>query len=361
MNYEVFNGPKNEFEKRIPSENFITLSSLVRIIDPKEKFVPQGDRSYDALVIYSDEYSGVADFFIEGFLTYSSLYAGILGYNRLILHNPPANILQQLTTIKDRESVQIHNHSYSRIKIRHLKEIKNNFENSIFGQSRVKKELLASLYSITNKGVHKPTVIMLYGPSSVGKTETAKFVNAIVTPNRKLFRKQLSMFHNDNFMNYIFGDKSNSFAKDLLDRETNIILLDEFDKAHPLFYSAFYQLFDEGIYTDKYYEVSLENTIIFCTSNYLDEKEIRRKLGDPIYSRFDHFICFSQLEKVAKEAIIDSVYEEELKKFNKADQKIIEENEIKDKLKSKVASMSNAREIRKVMIQTMSYLLVNKL
>lgn len=51
----------------------------------------------------------------------------------------------------------------------------------------------------------------------------------------------------------------------------------EFDKAHPMFYSAFYQLFDEGVYTDKFYDVNLDNVVIFCTSNYLNENEIRKK------------------------------------------------------------------------------------
>ena len=41
-----------------------------------------------------------------------------------------------------------------------------------------------------------------------------------------------------------------SFAKDLLARDSNVILLDEFDKANSIFHSAFYQLFDEGIFED---------------------------------------------------------------------------------------------------------------
>ncbi|MFJ7665806.1 AAA family ATPase [Lysinibacillus sp. NPDC097195] len=277
------------------------------------------------------------------------------------LHNPPAKILHQLQTSQTELEISIHDYKYSKLNLSHLRAIKQDFDNIIYGQSNVKNELLASLYSMTNKGEHKPTVIMLYGPTSVGKTETAKFVNKAVNSKKKLFRKQLSMFHNENFMNYIFGDKSNSFAKDLLDRETNIILLDEFDKAHPMFYSAFYQLFDEGVYTDKFYEVNLENTIIFCTSNYRDEKEIRKNLGDPIYSRIDHLIKFDELSDIAKKTIIDRVYEEELTKFSEDDQREIEKLDIKYKLKNKVTLLSNAREIRKIMIQTMSYTLIDKL
>lgn len=142
MIYEVFNGPKSEFEKRLPTEKILTLSSLVRIISPKEEFVPEVEANYEALVIFSDEYSGVADFFIEGFLTYSSLYAKILGYEKIIMQNPPAKVKQQLASIKESKFVQIHNYSYSNLKKRHLKKIKEDFEKIIFGQPKVKRELL---------------------------------------------------------------------------------------------------------------------------------------------------------------------------------------------------------------------------
>ncbi|GAB2025093.1 hypothetical protein OfM1_11640 [Lactovum odontotermitis] len=47
----------------------------------------------------------------------------------------------------------------------------------------------------------------------------------------------------------LFGGKHNvkSFAKDLLNRESNVILLDEFNKTISLSFSIFYQLFDEEV------------------------------------------------------------------------------------------------------------------
>ncbi|OTY75365.1 hypothetical protein BK749_14070 [Bacillus thuringiensis serovar vazensis] len=364
MEIEIFNGPKGEFIKQVPTEGSFTLTNLVRFIDSKDSKDPslqEGQYNYDTLVIHSDEYSGVADFFIEGFLIYCIHFSEKFGYTKILLHNPPAKILNQIESANLQLEIEIINYEYPRLELANLSKIKRDFENVIYGQTNVKDELLRTLYSLTNPGIHKPTVVMLYGPSSVGKTETAKFVNKIINPNQKLFRKQLSMFHNESFMNYIFGDKSNSFAKDLLDRETNVILLDEFDKAHPMFYSAFYQLFDEGIYTDKFYEVNLENTIIFCTSNYHNEKEIKEKLGDPIFSRFNHFIKYVELSKEAKEAIIETVYDEELLKFNEEDMEIIKGWDIKDNLKRNISSLNNAREIRKIMIQMMTYPLIEKL
>ncbi|MCM3619825.1 AAA family ATPase [Sutcliffiella horikoshii] len=361
MKFEIFNGPKREFNKLVPDQGVLTLSNLVRSLDTKDASLLDTCTGCHSLVIYSDEYSGVADFFIEGFLIYSLLYAQKIGYEEVLLHNPPAKILQQLQTSQTNLDISVKSYKYSKLNMKHLKTIKQDFDNVIFGQSNVKVELLTSLYSLTNKGRHKPMVVMLYGPTSVGKTETAKYINEVVNSKQKLFLKQLSMFHNENFMNYIFGDKSNSFAKDLLDRDTNIILLDEFDKAHPMFYSAFYQLFDEGVYTDKFYEVNLVNTIIFCTSNYQSEKEIKKKLGDPIYSRFDHLIKYDDLTSHAKISIIDRVYEEELMKFSHDDQREIEKFNIKNKIKGRVTTFNNAREIRKIMTQAMSYILIDKL
>ena len=34
----------------------------------------------------------------------------------------------------------------------------------------------------------------------------------------------------------------------MMARESNVILIDEFDKVNPAFYNAFYELFDEGRY-----------------------------------------------------------------------------------------------------------------
>lgn len=49
----------------------------------------------------------------------------------------------------------------------------------------------------------------------------------------KLLRKQFSMYQNNESANYIFGGRYNekSFAQDLLARDSNVLLFDEFDKA----------------------------------------------------------------------------------------------------------------------------------
>jgi hypothetical protein len=84
-------------------------------------------------------------------------------------------------------------------------------------------------------------------------------------------------------------------SKELLERDpTSSFLFDEFDKPDPVFHSAFYQLFDEGIFEDKNYFVS-------CTRhhhlhlNYASAQEALEKLGPPYFLRFDAVIGFAPL------------------------------------------------------------------
>lgn len=362
MKFNVFNGPLEEFERVIPSENIKSLTSVVTFMD----LIHRGNDGnidvewFKTLIIYSDEYSGVREHFIEGFVNYIFLYSERLEFEEVYLHNPPKKILDQLENTKSNISLEVNNYRYKNLSVKGLRRIKAEFDNVVFGQKHVKLEILQSLYTLTNGRRNKPKVIMLYGPPGVGKTETAKLINKVLN-GKNLFRKQLSMFHNDNIYSYIFGDKVNSLAKDLIDRETNVLLLDEFDKAHPLFYSAFYQMFDEGQFEDKYYKVSLDNTIILCTSNYHTENEIKERLGSALFSRFDNVILYKELSEPAKIKILEKTYNDEILKFKSSDREFLAKQDIMDKMLKVLNQYDNARDIQKNLIKVLSYPLIERL
>lgn len=169
-------------------------------------------------------------------------------------------------------------------------------------------------------------------------------------------RKQFSKYQNNEFANYLFGGKYNekSFAKDLIARDSNVILLDEFDKAYAVFHSAFYQLFDEGIYEDKNYRVDVRHAIIICTSNYKSKDEIKEKLGNPIFNRFDGVIRFEDLSIEAKTAIAN-------KKLELMDEEGIISEDIRQRLLQQSLILENAREIRKLIKDTKSLIEIRKI
>lgn len=198
-------------------------------------------------------------------------------------------------------------------------------------------------------------VILLYGDSGLGKTESAQYMAELM--GGKLLRKQFSMYQNNESANYIFGGRYNekSFAQDLLARETNVLLFDEFDKALSVFHSAFYQLFDEGIYEDHNYKVVVNKAIIVCTSNYKTIDEIKEHLGLPIYNRFDSIIKFDDLPDMAKEKIAEREIERLKKDYD------IEDRELFDKIKEGAVTQSNAREIKHLIKETFSLVALKKI
>ena len=235
-----------------------------------------------------------------------------------------------------------------------LREIKREFPDAIIGQSVAQRQTIGTLYDVAKGRFNKPCVMLFYGNTGIGKTETAKYIAEKL--NERLFRKQFSMLHSEEFTSYLFGGKhnQNSFAKELLERESNVILLDEFDKPNPVFYSAFYQLFDEGVFADKNYTVTMKNAIIICTSNFLSEDQIRERLGDPIYSRFDAVIHFTDLQPDAVQKLLDREIERQYTKLDTEEQAIIDSRKIVPLLKQNAHRLSNARQIKKFVREAFS-------
>lgn len=218
--------------------------------------------------------------------------------------------------------------------------------------------MLRAIFPLLNEKRVLPIIILFYGDTGLGKTETAKFLSNVVGEN--LFRKQFSMYQNNQFATYLFGGNHSepSFAKDLLNRESNIILLDEFDKAYTTFHSAFYQLFDDGIFEDQNYSLELYKSVIICTSNYQSDKEIKQNLGNAIYGRFDAVIGFNALTESAKEQILEMQYNKQIIELDENERVIIQSANLLDKVKPFLKYYSNAREIGHIVESTISDLLL---
>ena len=148
------------------------------------------------------------------------------------------------------------------------------------------RRVLPAIYALKNEKRKRPVSILFLGASGIGKTETAKYIGEQL--GMSLVRIQFSMQQTNQAYQYIFGAEhgEDSLARELIRRESNVVLLDEFDKVSPAFYNAFYQMFDEGLFVDSNYSVDMSRCIVICTTNYRSEEEAEKYLGTPIYSRF---------------------------------------------------------------------------
>ena len=107
-------------------------------------------------------------------------------------------------------------------------------------------------------------------------------------------------------------------------------------------------MFDEGVFEDKNYQLTLYNSIIICTSNYLTEEEIRKNLGDPIFYRFDKFIKFDDLSVNAICQIIDLQLENKCGKLSPKELGVVRKDYIASQLKGVANKIQNVRQIEKI-------------
>jgi ATP-dependent Clp protease ATP-binding subunit ClpA len=360
----IFYGPLSWFKSQLGREKYISLFEVVTELDVARNQVtvtlqghevePEEVTRQRLIVAESGDYASLNEHAITNFAGWIRL----INPQQLILHNPPAVIHAHIERVF---GADVKRHDYPSVTSETLVEIHDGFENHLVGQEKVREQLLAAMYPLTSAERTKPVVLMFYGPSGVGKTETAQFVNGLL--GGKLMRKQFSMFHSDKFASYLFGGThaEASFAHDLLDRESGVILIDEFDKANPVFHSAFYQLFDSGEFEDRNYHVELGPALIICTSNYGSEAQVRQTLGDALYSRFDALIRFEELKPDHLRQIIDKLMEHRLSHLSARESALFDRADLVAKLHRLASMGGNVRKLGKQVDEVISLRLVRSL
>ena len=205
--------------------------------------------------------------------------------------------------------------------------------------------------------------VFLVGASGSGKTEMAKTISEVIDGAGNLFRRQLSMHQNIHSANYLFGGEhgEESLARDLMQRKSNVILFDEFDKLNQSLYSAFYQLFDEGIFEDSNYNVETSRSVIICTSNFNSEEHIKEALGEPIFSRFDACIEFNPLSSVFMQKVADKIYDKYYSELDDEQKAIVNDNEgnIKKFMHEIAVEVKNVRIVERYIRQRIASTLLD--
>lgn len=305
--YIVIIGSKKFFESQIPNDykkiNFIFME-LVKLSDNAKNNGIQFEEKTRVLILKNDNYHGITEQAHDriGQLIEELTYDDAIIY----IHNPTLVLLQYINNLKSSEYINVEYFKEEYYINRDQNEFLNNMKeisNNIIGQENAIKEISKSMWYLTKVNRKKPYVVMLYGNSSLGKTELVREISNKFYDN-KFLEKHLSMYKNDKYLDYFFGENPNrkTLGYDLLARESNLIFFDELDKCPEYFYSAFYTLFDNEIFIEASYEVDISGLFIILTSNYKDKAEMKKKLGLPIYNRIDKFIQFDDfnIETISK-------------------------------------------------------------
>lgn len=352
----IFEGSKKDFNNYINKENIGDYVSFMEIIRQYNEKV-RGNDSYavsdigrvnesiiENVVIYSDDFASVTDHVITNFPNIV-----ILGHNieNIYIQNPPKRVKYSLE-VEFNEIIHYAKSDYYEPSPEDIIEIYKAIQNSdIIGQDEAKRKTCVGLYKSSVLQKNQPLVLLYYGPSGVGKTELAKKISDYYDGD--LTRIQFSMMQTEEAAKYIFGDSHGkpSLARDLLSRETNIILIDEFDKVSSSLYNVFYQMFDEGEFEDINYKVDVSKCVFILTSNFNNEEDIASVLGFPIYSRIDSKVEFVALTTQELTKVIELIFDKIYMKISEKDQAIIDEMELKNDYLESIEIFRNIRLLDK--------------
>lgn len=333
----IFYGSKKDFEHLVSEETCedeitIPFMELIQRYNARIRPSEAGVKEYslgrnievDNCIVRSDDYGSVLEHVLANFVNVVTLNHNI---GTLFVHNPPRKVRDSLRSFYGDE-IEYRGTEYPSLSREKLKEVYSNINADILGQDGCKKQIVSSMYRLMTNASGKPVVLMLYGPSGVGKTESAKSISK--TMGGELLRIQFSMMQTNEAFNYVFGAEHSkgSFARDMMARESNVILIDEFDKVNPAFYNAFYELFDEGRYVDTNYDVSLGQAIFLLTCNFSSEEEIKCVLGPAMFSRIGCCIEYEELSTEQKQIIVNNWYGALLESLKEDEKKVIQETNI---------------------------------
>jgi ATP-dependent Clp protease ATP-binding subunit ClpA len=367
----LYFGPKRAFVNRLPVDlPWTSLTALALRSDARQRehvFRIQSRKQGEAatneipkiavgdVVAFSDEYAAITESAIQGFLAFLSQFE----IDTLHLQNPPAYLAEQLAKL-DVET-EIEKYRYRTIDETILQRLDAEYEHRIFGQPDALEALLTALFPLTRGDRAKPVTMLFYGPTGSGKTETARLIGELV--GQPIFRKQFSMFNSGEFASYLFGGRHSqlSLAKELMERESNVLLFDEFDKPNPVFHSAFYQLFDEGIYRDRNYYTETRAAVIVCTSNYESAEAAARHLGLPLFSRFDAIVRFEKLSAEANQAIVRREYGEQIAALSPQEREDVQNANIFQTLLDNADTLCSARHVQRAVRDAVSGVLLARL
>ncbi|MBI5500953.1 MAG: ATP-dependent Clp protease ATP-binding subunit [Deltaproteobacteria bacterium] len=179
------------------------------------------------------------------------------------------------------------------------------------------REALARLSDVLRRnaaGFRGPRPIgsfLFLGPTGVGKTETARAVAESLFPGREsLLRLDMSEYAEPHSVarlvgappGYVGFEAGGMLADALRRRPYQVVLFDEFEKAHPDVHRLLLQVLEDGRLTDgRGQTVDFRNTVVVLTSNLGSELFVERKAVG--FGRTDTTPAAAQVLAAARRAL----------------------------------------------------------
>ncbi len=178
-----------------------------------------------------------------------------------------------------------------------LKKIEESLTNDLIGHNVFKKDFLNKLkdFPILYKlGEMKIFSLLICGNPGVGKTELARILHKTMYKESKMIKINLGNYKTQGALNSLIGspigfigsERGGELSNKIRNSDSKVILIDEFEKADTDIFNFFYELLEDGKFTDLTgNEYDLNGYIIIFTTN-LSKDNYKEILPPPLVSRF---------------------------------------------------------------------------
>ncbi len=215
-----------------------------------------------------------------------------------------------------------------------LQSIQQQLLSQVVGQEAVIETLvdvIATLAADLSRGDRPLASLMLIGPTGVGKTETAKALARLIYSDvSRLVRIDMSELSAPSAVGRLIGDAVHPeglLTSAVRAQPFSLVLLDEFEKAHPSVFDLLLQVLGEGRLTDGRGRLAdFRNSIVLMTSNLgVDtfrpvplgladtqqqeryqshfERQVRGFLRPEMFNRIDRILTYDPLDQPTVERI----------------------------------------------------------